>query len=154
MNPPPAIIFLDTNVYVIGAAIDDSPEAQILDWAGFGGDQNEVDQRVAVILSDALTEQITRVARRLRHKDWAGEILSEIWHGMNVRFVVLDPDDVRKVEIQGEIPREDVTMYLSAKVGQADCFISANHKLIRALVARSGDFLCYTPTEFIEQFLT
>ncbi len=154
MNRIPAVIFLDTNIYIIGAATDDSPEAKILDWAGFGADQTEIDQRVEVILSDALTDQISRVARRLRHKDWAGEILSEIWQSMNIRFVILDPDEVRNVEKQGAIPREDVTMYLSAKVGHADCFVSANHKLIRALVERSGEFLCYTPTEFIERFLT
>lgn len=151
MKPLPKRIFLDTNIYIIGAATEDTPEAQILDWAGFGGDETERDQQVEVILSEALIEQITRVACRLQHKDWAGEILTAIWQSMNVRFIVLDPNEVQKLEAQGVIPREDVTVFLSAKAGAADCFVSANHKLIRALAERDGDFLCFTPKEFVAE---
>ena len=151
MNQPPLCIFLDTNIYIIGAAVEGSTEAKILTWAGFGNNEAEISKRSEVILSEALIEQITHVARRLRNKDWAGEILSEIWHSMNIRFVVLDPDEVLRLESQGEIPREDVTMYLSAKAGDADCFVSANYKLVRALAERTGEFLCFTPEEFISK---
>ncbi len=153
MSGLPAPIFLDTNVYIVGAAIDESPEAKILNWVGFGADPTDIERRVEVILSDALIEQITRVARRIRGKDWSGEILAEIWQGMNVRFVVLDLEEVGQLESQGVIPREDVTVYLSAKVGRAAVFVSANHKLVRILAERLGDFLCCTPSEFVEQFL-
>jgi len=149
----PKRVFFDTNIYIIGAATEDTPETQILDWAGFGGEESKRDQRVEVILSEALVEQIARVARRLRHKDWAGEILAEIWQSMHVQFVVLDPNEVQKLEEQGGIPREDVTVFLSAKTGQADCFVSANHKLLRVLAERTGEFLCFTPAEFVAEVI-
>jgi predicted nucleic acid-binding protein len=153
MKSRPQRVFFDTNIYIIGAATEDTPEAQILDWAGFGGDEAAREQRVEVILSEALVEQITHVARRLRHKDWAGEILAEIWQSMNVQFVVLDPDAVQKLEAEGAIPREDVTVFLSAKIGQADCFVSANHKLIRALAEQTGEFRGFTPAEFVMEVI-
>lgn len=108
---------------------------------------------MAVILSEALIEQITRVARRLQHKDWAGEILAALWQSMNVRFVVLDPNEVQKLEEQGDIPREDLPVFLSAKTGAADWFVSANHKLIHGLAERTGEFLCFTPKEFVAEVI-
>lgn len=133
MNPVPKRLFLDTKIYIIGAATNDTAEAQLLDWAGFGRIDVAPEQLVEVILSEALVEQITRVARRLRHKDWAGAILSEIWQGMNVQFVMLDPDEVEDVKARGIIPREDATVFLSATTRHADCFVSANHKLMAHL---------------------
>lgn len=153
MNPAPKRLFLDTNIYIIGAAIKDSTEAHLLHWAGFGRNDGKRDQLVEVVLSTALIEQIARVARRLQHKDWAGAILSELWQSMNIQFVMLDPNDVERVEAQGIIPREDVTVYLSAITGQADCFVSANHKLIRVLAEETGAFRCYTPEEFVATFI-
>jgi predicted nucleic acid-binding protein len=153
MKPSPKRLFLDTNIYIIGAATADTPEAQLLHWAGFGRDDMAREQLVAVILSAALIEQITRVARRLQHKDWAGAILSEIWQSMNVQFVMLDPVEVQQVEARGIIPREDVTVFLSAITGHADCFVSANHKLIRVLAEQTGLFRCCTPEEFVAEFI-
>jgi len=153
MNPVPKRLFLDTNVYIIGAAMEDSPEAQLLEWAGFGRDDVKQEQLVEVILSEALVEQIARVARRLQHKYLAGAILSEIWQSMNVQFVMLDPIEVQQVEAQGVIPREDVTVFLSATTGHADCFVSANHKLIRVLAEETGAFCCFTPEEFVAKFI-
>lgn len=86
-NETPLRLFLDTNVYIIGAAIEDSPEAVILNWAGFAG---KPDQEVEIIVSNALFSQILRVAKRVRGKDWGGEILAYIWQGMNVTYVLLD----------------------------------------------------------------
>lgn len=153
MKVLPKRLFLDTNVYIVGVAIDNSPEARLLDWAGFGRDDATREQLVEVILSEALVEQIARVARRLQHKDWAGAILSEIWQRMNVQFVMLDPAEVEQVEAEGIIPREDVTVFLSATTGRADCFVSANHKLIRVLAEQTGLFRCFTPEEFVAEFI-
>lgn len=50
MNDRPQRVFLDTSVYIIGAAFSDSDEAAILAWAGFdGSDQAEIE----AVVSDA-----------------------------------------------------------------------------------------------------
>lgn len=54
-------VFLDTNVYIVGAAIAHSPEAAILVWLS--------ESKTPVIVSKELIEQIARVARRLQGKD-------------------------------------------------------------------------------------
>ncbi|MBX3016106.1 MAG: hypothetical protein KF832_31580 [Caldilineaceae bacterium] len=58
-----------------------------------------------------------------------------------------------RLTAQGIIPREDVTVFLSAITGNADCFVSANHKLIRVLAEQTGLFRCYTPEEFVVEFI-
>ena len=44
-------------------------------------------------------------------------------------------------------------VYLTAKIGQSQCFISANHKLIKVLVQQTGEFECLTPSEFFNKYL-
>ena len=60
----------------------------------------------------------------------------------------------RLVESLGVIPREDVGVYLTAQEGKAQCFISANHELIRALALETGEFECLTPAEFVGKYLS
>ncbi len=150
MNNQPARVFLDTNVYIVGAAIADSPEAAILDWAGFDGSTVPT---VEVVVSETLFRQIRGVARRLRGKDWAGEILMRIWRYMTVRFVIVDPQESAQMREQGTIPSEDVEIFLAAREGDAECFVSANRELVRAVAAQSGAFICLTPEEFVSQYL-
>lgn len=50
---------------------------------------------------------------------------------MTVRYVLYDPMDVVRHIDTGVIPREDVEIYLTAKSGEAECFVSANRELIR-----------------------
>lgn len=149
MNQPLRRVFFDTNIYIVGAALESSPEAKILEWAGWGGHPPQVE----VVISDALLAQISRVARRLRNKDWAGELLTQIWRNMQIVFVLLDPVAVGELEEQQVIPREDVTVYLSARTGRAQCFISANHELVRVLTMQTGDFDCLTPEEFARRYV-
>jgi len=146
----PQRIFLDTNVYIIGAAFADSPEAVILNWLGFGG---QPIIPIEVIVSDALFGQILRVAKRLQGKDWGGQILANIWQGMNVNYVLIDEDEVQSLLEANQIPREDVTIYLSAKAGKADCFISANRELVRVLAAEVGTFACLYAPECVEKYI-
>ncbi|WP_260441214.1 hypothetical protein [Microcystis aeruginosa] len=42
------------------------------------------DNPVGVIISEELINQITRVAKRLKNKDWSGEIIGRIWQ--NFKF--------------------------------------------------------------------
>ncbi len=146
----PRRLFLDTNVYIIGAALDDSPEALILNWAGFAG---QPAKPVEIVVSNALFGQILRVAKRLRGKDWGGEILAHIWQGMNVAYVMLDDDEIKELLAAGVIPREDVDIYLTAKVGKADCFVSANRELVRVLAQQTGAFECLFAAEFVAKYI-
>lgn len=146
----PRRVFLDTNVFIVGSAFEQSPEASILDWAGFGSQRGS---DVVIIVSEALFQQISRVAQRLRHKDWAGEIIGRIWREMTVDYVLLDEDEIQRLEAQGKVPREDITVYLTALNGRADCFVSANHELVRVLASQSSGFECMTPTIFVETYL-
>jgi predicted nucleic acid-binding protein len=146
----PSLIFLDTNVYLIGVMEPKSPEGIILGWLGW-----EVPNNFAsgVIISEELIDQIARVAKRLKNKDLSGEIISRIWQNLKVHYVQLDDTELAKIESLAVIPREDVGVYLTAKVGEAQSFISANHKLIKVLVQETGEFDCFTPSEFVNQYL-
>ena len=150
MTTYPTPIFLDTNVFIVGAALETSPERFILNWAGYEG-QRAVD--VEIIVSEILIAEIRRVARRLQHKDWVGAILQRIWSNMNVRYVVLDERKLDELEKQNVVPREDVGVYLTALEGGASCFVSANHLLIRNAAAQGNRFTCLTPSEFLTAYL-
>jgi hypothetical protein len=56
----PGRICLDTNVYLVGAVQVASPEAKILRWLGFEGQ----DPGAEVVVSEALFAQLQRVSRR------------------------------------------------------------------------------------------
>lgn len=146
----PGRIFLDTNVFIIGAAFPGSPEGQILHWVGFGAPQPGP---VEVVVSQELFEQILRVGRRLKGKDWGSEIVGRIWHDLVFVYVLVAPHDADAIRVDGRIPGEDIGIYLTARKGQAQCFVSSNHELIRSLVAESDEFECLTPQAFVEQYL-
>lgn len=151
MKDYPRRLFLDTNVYIIGAAVEESAAATILDWAGFAG-PGAAD--VEIVLSAALVDQIRGVARRLGGKDWAGQILMRIWRHMNVRFVLIDLAEGAHLAAAGNIPREDIEIFLAARAGEADCFISANRELVGAIARQTGAFACMTPEEFVRAYLS
>jgi predicted nucleic acid-binding protein len=146
----PQLIFLDTNVYLIGASEPESPEGLILQWLGWEVKNNNT---VEVVISEELIDQISRVAKRLKNKDWSGEIIGRIWQNLKVFYVQIDESELARIEALAVIPREDVGVYLTAKVGQSQCFISANHKLIKILAQKTGEFECLTPSEFISKYL-
>jgi predicted nucleic acid-binding protein len=146
----PLRIFFDTNIYIIGIADPLSAERKTLEWAGLGQLQPSL---VKVLISEALCDQVLRVARRLKNKDWGGELLGLIWQSFNVHYVLLNAEEQTVLENLGQIPREDVGVYLTAKAGNADCFVSSNHKLIRALVKRTGEFECLTPEDFVKKYI-
>lgn len=143
-------LFLDTNNYILGAADPDTPEGQVLRWAGIETGASEAE----VIVSDEVIDQIRRVGRRLRGKDWAGELLTRLWRNLRLVYVMIEPEAWGSVEMRGlMLPREDLSVYLTARAGAAQCFVSANHKLITALVEQTGEFECLTPEEFIQRYL-
>ncbi|MEN8446374.1 MAG: hypothetical protein ABG776_15340 [Cyanobacteria bacterium J06555_13] len=145
----PKRIFLDTNVYIVGAADTDSLEWQILTWLGFDGSQPA---QAEVVVSAELIEQILRVAKRLKTKDWAGSIVSRMWQNLTLRYVLVDDQEYSQLAEAGWLPREDIGVYLAAKQGGTDCFISSNHGLIRAVVKETKEFECFTPENFVKQY--
>ncbi|MEM9087209.1 MAG: hypothetical protein AAGC93_00530 [Cyanobacteria bacterium P01_F01_bin.53] len=144
----PKRIFWDTNVYIVGAADIESVEWQILTWLGFDGSQPA---QAEVIVSAELIEQILRVAKRVKSKDWAGSIISRMWQNLNLRYVLVDEQEYSQLAALGWLPREDIGVYLAAKQGGADCFVSSNHGLIRAMVTETKEFNTFTPEEFSKQ---
>ncbi len=150
MNDIPKRVFFDTNVYIIGVADLGSDEWNILLWAGFDG---QTSNSVEVIVSEELFDQILRVAKRLQNKDWGGQIVASIWQNFNIHNVYLEAEDLANIEALGVIPREDVGVYLTASKGEAQCFVSANHKLIRSLVSETKEFECLTPEDFAKKYL-
>lgn len=143
-------LFLDTNVFIIGTVMPTSPEAEILEWLGFFG--GGVDHPT-VVVSDILIEQILRVGRRVGGKDYSGELIVRLWENLSVRHVVLDEQDLQRMYEGGDIPREDVPIFLTAQVGNVECFVSANYKLIKALAATNQLFECLTPAEFVAKYV-
>lgn len=143
-------IFLDTNVFIIGDANKLSDESRILEALGYRGKPAILN--LEVILSDELLDQIRRVAKYLYGKDQAGEILSNIWRWLDITYVPSTVEwNQEKLTLinTGLIPSEDIEIYLSAKYGNADCFVSGNRELIRAI----ADFQCLTPEDFVNQYL-
>ena len=142
-------IFLDTNIYIIGQLKPLSPEEQILQRLGYYAPSSY--SETTVIISQELINQILRVGKRVQGKDWAAKTVAQIWHNFNYLFV----PETREMKTEASIilaekliPAEDVFIYLTAKYGMADCFVSANRELIKVI----ADFECLTPEDFINLY--
>ena len=142
----PSRLFLDTNVFILGFLDPNGPEGRILQALMDHPD-------VTLILSDELVTQIRRVARRTRGKDWAGYLLNRIWQDYPIEYVMVSVQEKHELEIQADIPREDVGIYLTALRGQAECFVSANHELVQQAAIRQHLFKCLTPGEFLAKYI-
>jgi predicted nucleic acid-binding protein len=143
-------LFLDTNVYILGAADSTTPEGRILNWLE---QVNPEDHQIELLVSGELLDQVARVAKRLTNKDKAGQLINRILTHPKIFYIALNDDEIEFWLTQGTIPREDIEIYLTAKTGNAQCFVSSNHKLIRALVEQSQEFECLTPAEFVSKYL-
>lgn len=145
----PKSIFLDTNIYILGALDLASDENKILSL--LINDENS-DRQTRVIFSQELIDQILRVGKRLQNKDWSSGLLTRLWQQLQVDFIFVEDQDIQAIANAGIIPREDAGIYLTAKQGKAQCFVSRNYKLIRALVEQTEEFECFTPIEFLQKY--
>lgn len=145
-----ARIFLDTNIYIVGAIDDQSDECRILEWLGFW---QKSATGFKVIVSGELLNQVARVAKRIRNKDWSGELINLMMRNFDFIYATLEEKALAALQRQAIIPREDIGVYLTAQVGEADYFVSANRKLIRSLVQETQEFECLTPAEFVAKYL-
>ena len=57
------------------------------------------------------------------------------------------------IEATGTMPREDAGIYLTAREGEAQCFVSTNHELIASLAKTTDEYECLTPDEFVKRYL-
>jgi predicted nucleic acid-binding protein len=145
----PNSIFLDTNIFILGALDLESDECKILSL--LESDRNS-DQQTKVIFSQELIDQILRVGKRLQNKDWSSGLLARLWQQLQIDFIFVEDQDIQSIADAGIIPREDAGVYLTAKQGKAQCFVSRNYKLIRALVEQTEEFECLTPREFLQKY--
>jgi predicted nucleic acid-binding protein len=144
-------ICLDTNVYIIGTQDPDSDEAQILRAIGYYG-KEQIQLEAEIILSPELIDQVRRVGKYLWNKDKAGFVLGIIWSRLNIYYVT--PNEqwrnlLQEIINAGNIPTEDIEVFLTALLGDADCFISSNRELIKAI----ANFECLTPHDFLTKYL-
>jgi predicted nucleic acid-binding protein len=146
----PTRVFLDTNVYIVGSANSTSSEWKILQWLGFESRRSDAAE---VVISAEVIEQILRVAKRLKNKDWAGSVVARIWQNLKLRYVLINEPGFQQTGPFQWLPREDIVVYLTAKFGKADCFISSNHELIRVIAAKTGEFECLKPEDFVRRYL-
>lgn len=89
----------------------------------------------------------------MRHKDWAGKIINDIWATLNPELVTIVPAEFLQLQASGDLPSEDIGVYLTARTGKVNCFVSANYKLIAALVAQTQEFEFLTPEEFVSRYI-
>lgn len=144
----PNSIFFDTNIYIFAAFDLDSEESKILSLLEINSNR-----QTKVIFSQELIDQILRVGKRLQNKDWSSSLLEKLWRQLQVDFIFVDDQDIQAIADAGIIPREDAGVYLTAKQGKAECFVSRNYKLIRALVEQTEEFECLTPKEFLQKYV-
>jgi hypothetical protein len=106
-------------------------------------------------MSNEVLDQIRRVGRRLSGKDWAGELLSRIWRNLRLVHATVTTQEIAELaDAQPIIPREDLIVYLTARNGAAECFISHNHELINALASTQPGFESARPEDFVRLYLT
>ena len=86
-------------------------------------------------------------------KDYGGELIARLWANLSIEHVTLEADALQRLSEEEVIPREDVSVFLTAVAGRAECFVSANYKLIRALAATAQIFECLTPAEFVARYI-
>ncbi len=141
----PSRLLLDTNIFILGYLDPDGPEGRIIRSLMHRAD-------VTLIISSELVAQIRRVARRVGGKDWTGYLLSRIWQDYLVEYVTVSVAEMREMETQSDIPREDVGIFLTALRGQVTCFVSANHELVQQAGVCQRLFESLSPTEFLLKY--
>ena len=142
----PKRVMFDTNVPIVSALDRQSVERQVLNWLAAQSD-------ITILMSKELSDQILRVGKRIGGKDWAGWIHYTVWRDYTTEFVEIPTAVKELVERSTSIPREDIAVFLTALLGKADCFISANHELVKESAAIQDAFECLTPEEFYHKYI-
>ncbi len=145
-KPRPKRVIFDTNVPIVSALDRWSVERQVLNWLAAQPD-------ITILMSQELSDQILRVGKRVGGKDWAGWVHYMTWRNYTIEFVEISQGVKELIEQSTDIPREDIAIFLTALVGKADCFISANHELVKKAAAIQDAFECLTADEFYRKYV-
>jgi predicted nucleic acid-binding protein len=147
----PLKVVLDTNIFIQGfrdlAAREATSEAQILRACTLRKGE------VQLIFSAELMEQILRVARRLKGKDWAGLLRYLLLADYNISLVSDVMVTQLKAKHQESVPRKDLGIFAAALAGEAKVLISANRKFLKQAAEHQALFRCLEPTAFVQEFL-
>jgi hypothetical protein len=79
-------------------------------------------------------------------------VLGIIWSRLNIYYVTPNAqwrNLLEEIINIGNIPTEDIEIFLTAFLGDSDCFISSNRELIKAI----ANFECLTPQDFVIRYL-
>jgi predicted nucleic acid-binding protein len=140
-------VVIDTNIFIIGfldfVSGTKSTDADII--------RAMLKREFILVLSKELEEQIARVGKRVKDKDWTGYIRSAIWSSAKISFVMI-PEDAGLMERYKEVPRKDLLIFLTALFGNADYLVSNNREFIRKTV-NTSEFQCLTTDEFVKMMI-
>lgn len=138
-------LVVNTNVFIVGfldlAERKESCEVQIL--------RELKNRKHRLILSSNLEEQILRVARRVRSRDWVGLLRHVIWSDLEIKYAELNWELRRKYE--DKVPRKDLGVFVTAIKGEADYLISNDEDFLEKASHAQQTFRCVTPSEFLEE---
>ena len=143
----PRRVLLDTNIFIVGYGPRTSAEESILSFLSAHRAET------TLLLSNEILNQVSRVAKRVKGKDWAGLLLSYFWRDFNVDVVNLEDAGDLLGQYKDRIPSKDLLVFLTGLVGQADCFITRNHALLKAALGQHPPFECLTPEEFLAKYV-
>lgn len=138
-------LVVDTNVFIVGfldlAEDKESAEVRILRGLKKG--------KYKLILSSNLEEQILRVARRVRDRDWVGLLRHIIWSDFRIKYVKLNTELRQKYG--NKVPRKDLGVFVTAIKGKADYLISNDKDFLEEASHAQQIFSCLTPHEFVKK---
>jgi hypothetical protein len=137
-------LLVDTQIFLLGYARSFPPASDVLQLL-----RNRREE-FTLLFSEELIDQIRRVGRRVGGKDWAGLILSRIWQDFAVEMIHVPPDPLETVKELGFVmPAEDVAVFLTAWLGNAQMMVSENREFVREAAAAQSLFSCLSAEEFL-----
>lgn len=77
-----------------------------------------------------------------------------VWQSFSIDFVEVSEQDIRAFyqAFPTLIPREDVSIFLTAVHGRANIMVSENHAFVRQAAEAQNLFACLTMQKFMEQY--
>lgn len=137
-------LLVDTQIFILGYAHSFQPAEEVLHLL-----KNRRDEFV-LLFSEELIDQIRRVGKRVGGKDWAGLILNRVWQDFDVEVIPLPLDPLEAIRELGFVmPAEDVAIFLTAWLGNAQIMISENREFVKEAASAQSLFSCLSAEEFL-----
>lgn len=110
---------LDTNIF-IKAFLDLEKDLETPETGIFN---NLKDKKFDLILSSELEEQVLKVVKKVKDKDFVGLFRFMLWTDFQIEFTELKNKEELKKNYK-EIPRKDLDIFLTAVEGNADFLVT------------------------------